>query len=112
MCVFFCMQFCFAYRGYLPTTLRATTYVTLVDGSTINVHIYYTLSPEEFPPSPSSWTRKCINMFQFFTQESPYADEGIGFSSSQLYLANDDLWIDEVSIQQQSNQSMYSVVYT
>ena len=74
----------------------------------MNVHIYYTLSSVEFPPSPNSWTRKCINMFAFFTQESPYADTGIAFTSSQLYIANNaaDLWIDEVSIQQQQNQSM------
>ena len=111
LCVFSCMQLCFAYRGYLPTSLRASTYVNLADGSMIYVYIHYTLLPEEFPPSPNSWTHKCINMFQFFTQESLYADEGIEFSSSQLYLANDDLWIDEVSIQQQQNQSTsYSIV--
>ena len=46
-------------------------------------------------------------MFEFFTQGSHYADEGIEFSSSKLYLANDSLWIDEVSIQQQQNQSTY-----
>ena len=101
------MQLCFSYRGYVPTVLRATTHVTLVNGSTVNEDIDYILSPDEFPPSPNSWIRNCINMFEFFTQESPYADEGIEFSSSQLYLANDDLWIDEVSIQQQQNQSTY-----
>ena len=77
----------------------------------MNVHIHYTLSPDEFPPSPNSWTRKCINMFEFFTQDSPYADTGIEFTSSQLYIANNvDLWIDEVSIQQQQNQS--TVLYS
>ena len=77
----------------------------------MNVHIYYTLSSDEFPPSLNSWTRKCINMFKFFTQDSPYADTGIEFTSSQLYIANNaDLWIDEVSIQQQQNQS--TVLYS
>ena len=74
----------------------------------MNEPIHYALSPDEFPPSPNSWTRKCINMFEFFTQDSQYADAGIEFTSSQLYIANNavDLWIDEVSIQQQQNQSM------
>ena len=106
------MQLCFSYRGFLPTTLRATTHVTLIDGNTTNEDIDYTLLPDEFPPSPNSWTRRCINMFEFFTQGSHYADEGIEFSSSQLHLANYSLWIDEVSIQQRQNQSMQSLACT
>ena len=51
-------------------------------------------------------------MFAFFAQDSDYADDGIEFASRQLYIANNnaDLWIDEVSIQQQENQSTYDIL--
>ena len=74
--------------------------------------IDYMLLPEGFPPSPNSWTRRCINMFEFFTRDSPYANEGIEFTSSRLNIASDnELWIDEVSIQQQQNQSMIFCIH-
>ena len=106
--MYFCMQLCFSYRGDLPNWLITRTFVTRTDGSRSHPHINYRLLPDEFPSSPSSWTRRCINMFAFFTENSSYADVGIEFASSFLYIANNnaDLWIDEVSIQQQQNQSI------
>ena len=107
------MQLCFSYRGDLPDWLTTRTHVTRTDGSIIHPYIHYRFSPEEFPPSLSSWTRKCINMFRFFTQDSVYASEGIEFVSSLLHVANNaaDLWIDEVSIQQQQNYSKVFCIY-
>ena len=107
------MQLCFSYRGDLPDWLSARTYITRIDGSRIHRWIPYRLLADEFPSSPNSWTRRCINMFAFFTQDSSYADDGIEFSSSRLYIANNnaDLWIDEVSIQQQENQSMVFCIH-
>ena len=107
------MQLCFSYRGDLPDWLITRTHVTRTDGSIIHPYIHYRFLPDEFPSSPSSWTRKCINMFRFFTQDSPYASEGIEFASSLLHMAknNADLWIDEVSIQQQQNQSKIFYIY-
>ena len=109
----FYMQLCFSYRGYLPSWLVTRTYVTRTNGHTIHPLIYYRLSPDRFPSSPSSWTRRCINMFRFFTQYSAYASEGIEFASSLLRIQNTnaDLWIDEVSIQQQQNQSKVFCIY-
>ena len=107
------MQFCFSYRGYLPDALKVRTYVALANGDTRDENIYLTLSPDDFPSSPNSWIYKCINMFEFFTQDSPYAEEGIEFVSSEISLesSDDDLWIDEVSIQQQQNQSTVICMY-
>ena len=103
------MQLCFSYCGDLPDLLTTRTYVTRTDGSRRLERISYRLLFDEFPPSPNSWTHRCINMFAFFTQDSDYASVGIEFTSSQLYIENNtaDLWIDEVSIQQQENQSTY-----
>ena len=103
------MQLCLSYRGSLPARLRTVTFVTTLDGRTAR-NIYMTLSPDEFPPSPDSWTRRCINMVEFFTVSSSFADTGIVFETSRLIFENfpdDDFWIDEVSIQQGSNQSKF-----
>ena len=103
------MQLCFSYRGNLPARLRTVTLVTTLDGR-ISQNIYLMLSPEEFPPSPDSWTRRCINMLEFFMTSNRSADTGIVFETNRLIFENfpdDDFWIDEVSVQQGSNQSKF-----
>ena len=102
------MQLCFSYRGSLPARLRTVTVTKLDDRR--NQNIYLTLSPEVFPPSPNSWTHRCINMLQFFTESSPFADV---FETSRLVFENfpsDDFWIDEVSVQQAENQSKFRCI--
>lgn len=71
-------------------------------------HVFINLPSEEYPPSPNGWTRKCINMFEYFTVFSPFADDGIEFATRWLFFTNvaGDYWIDEVSVQQGENQSM------
>ena len=102
------MQLCFSYRGYLPTLLRTQTYVTDMDGSRRNRNIFMTLPSDEFAPSPDSWTRRCINMFEYFTVSSPFANTGILFETNRIFFErNADFWIDEVSIQQGENQSKF-----
>jgi len=76
------------------------------DGDRPSVRITITLFPDEFPPSLNGWTWQCINMFEYFTVFSAYADEGIEFASNQLFFPvhDQDFWIDEVIIQQKANQ--------
>ena len=81
----------------------------MFDGYRPSERITLTLFPDEFPPSPNSWTRRCINMYEYFTIFSAFATEGIQFASNQIFFAvhPDDFWIDEVSTQQGENQSTY-----
>ena len=103
------MQLCFSYRGYLPTQLRTQTYVTEMDGRRTNRNIFLTLPSDEFAPSPESWTRRCINMFEYFTVSSP---TGILFETNRIFFASGtDFWIDEVSIQQGENQSKSQCIH-
>lgn len=71
--------------------------------------ITLTLFPDEYPPSPNGWTRKCIDMFQHFTIFSSFGNQGFQFASNQIFFPvhTYDFWIDEVSIQQGENQSIY-----
>ena len=91
--------------------LRATTYVTLNDNSRVFVHIYLPLAPVFSSTTTNGWLRQCINMFEFFTTSSPYKDRGIEFATRWLsFVRNSDFWIDEISIQQGSNQSKFHCV--
>ena len=101
----FYLQLCFSYRGYLPTQLGTRTYVTETDGRRTNPYIFLTLPSEEFAPSPESWTRRCINMFEYFTVSSSFADTGILFETNLIFFSGTNFWIDEVSVQQGENQS-------
>jgi len=70
------------------------------------------LEEDEYPPSPNSWNYKCINLYEYFTQDSGYfAEVGIDFTIYQIFFdtAPGDLWIDEVSVQQGSNRSKVTV---
>ena len=101
------LQFCFSYHGDLPAELRTDTYVTMIDGYRPSERITLTLHPDEYPPSPNGWTRRCINMFEYFTVYSSFKDEGIEFATNQIFFPvhNADFWIDEVTVQQGENQS-------
>lgn len=85
----------------------------MFDGYRPSERITLTLFPDEFPPSPNSWTRRCINMYEYFRFFSPFADQGIQFESNQIFFAvhDADFWIDEVTIQQGENQSMHLNAY-
>jgi len=66
------------------------------------------LPEDEFPPSPNSWTYKCINLYEYFSQDSGFfADNGLEFTTYQIFFNVEPgvLWIDEVSFQQENNQS-------
>jgi len=70
--------------------------------------IDFPLPEDEYPPSPNNWNYHCINLYTYFTQDSGYfAAVGLEFTIFQIFFdaAPDDLWIDEVSIQQRSNLS-------
>ena len=78
------------------------------DGYRPSERIVYALFPDAFPPSPGAWTRRCINLYEYFIFFSPYAGQAILFESNQVFFPvhDADFWIDEVTIQQGENQSM------
>ena len=79
----------------------------MIDGYRPSERITLTLYPDEYLPSPIGWTRRCINMLEYFTLYSSFRDEGIEFATNQIFFPvhDADFWIDEVTIQQAENQS-------
>lgn len=86
------------------------TYVTMEDGYRPSERITLSFHPDIYPPSPSGWTRKCIDMFHYFTKSSSFKDVGEKFETNQIFFAvhEADFWIDEVTVQQGENQSIYT----
>lgn len=77
-------------------------------------HINIPLSEDKFPRSTTSWSYRCINLYEYFTGTEP---QGIEYSVNRLELGrNGNLWIDEASIQQGENHgkifTLYMCVYT
>ena len=80
----------------------------LEDGRRPLYRIDVPLPEDEYPPSPNSWSYRCINLYEYFTRDSGFfADNGLEFTTYQIFLDGlpGDLWIDEVSIQRGNNQS-------
>jgi len=82
----------------------------LEDGRRPLYRINIPLPADEYPPSPNSWSYRCINLYEYFTQDSGFF--GLDFAIFQIFLDGlpGDLWIDEVSIQQGSNQSKVTLL--